>query len=153
MLRRIIDKLRRRGPHTFACLSEPPKTGPNDWTGPEIPLDSDDGPRIISKLLRDLLSEATKKQATTIKFSLLESEGDVTIEYQSDQGLEQTPHLPGYLWSGLVTSIPRFISIEACEGVLIDPATEIEWRFCFTKKADTIILTKLDSKEIQSVQE
>ena len=98
-----------------------------------------------------MFSQATKKHATTIKLDLLENEGDISVEYESDQACEETPPLPDFMWSCLATSIPKFASIEVCQRVLIDPTTEDTWRFSFTKETDTMLLSKLESQEAETV--
>ena len=145
MLKRIIQRLKRSKICAVNALEEPPDMGhTRDWSGPEIPLDPKSQPIIISNLVCDILSEAAKKKAIAIKFSLPENSGDIDIEYTLPQGKEQSPELPGYLWYSLVTTIPRFTSLESCEGVPIDPATKEKWQFKYTKSANTFLLNKLN---------
>ena len=138
---------------TANVLEEPRNLGPTrDWSGPELPLDSKEGPVVIAKLLCDIIAEAAKKNANQIRLNLLGEDANVNIEYQSREGSEQSPQLPGNAWSGLVTSIPRFASIESCQGVLTDPATKVKWRFKFSKESGSLVLSKVESEGTETDQ-
>ena len=146
-LKQILQKLRRKKRYAAACLKMPSDMGPTrDWSGPEILLDPKNQPIIMSRLICDLLSHAEERHANSIVFHLLEGKGDVFVKYGSPDGQKQYPNLPGYLWSCLVTTFPKFMSIESCQGVLIDPATKEKWRFIFRKETNEMSLKKLDTK-------
>lgn len=164
-LKQIFQKLLGKKRYTAVVLKEPPDMGPTrDWSGPEITLDPKNQPVIMSRLICELLSQAEENHAVSIEFQLLasrdepktrdcfsskvsparrEGKGDVSIRYGTPESQKQQPNLPGYIWSSLVTSFPKFLSIESCQGVLIDPVTKEKWRFIFNKEANQISLNKI----------
>jgi hypothetical protein len=143
MLKWILSKFGRNRVVAENVLTEPPNMGSTrNWSGPEIPLESEYSP--ISWSICGLLSKAKDKQATKVKLELLESEDNISLEYISDQACEKTPPFPGYLWSSFVTSFPKFSSIELCQGIIIDPKTNEKWRFEYSKENSQILLSMIE---------
>lgn len=143
MLKYFIDKLRHRKRCAVTCLAESLNTGPHDWTGPEIPLDSDVAAAMpVAVLLCQVLTEAVKKEASIIRFNLINDDADVVVSYESVHGAEQSPKLPGHLWPGLVTGMTKFSSIEQCQGIFTTPAGA-KWRFTFSKESKSLEITQM----------
>ena len=129
---------------TVNVLASPEHQEPvSDWSGPEIELHPNSQPIVLSQLICELLSEATRKEATAIQCQLQLSEKQIALELTVKDEQKDCPSLPAHLWPGLVTCFPRYISIEICEGTLTDPETGNHWRYRYSKKDNTIVLSKL----------
>lgn len=132
---------------TETCLAAAPCAGPtSDWSGPEIPLAPD---RPISAVMCGLFEAASKENANKMRLILDEAKGQATFSMKASEDWIQAPGLGNDLWSHLVLFLPRIASIESCQGVIKDPASDDEWRFNFTKEANQITLNKIDSADSQ----
>ena len=130
---------------TATCLAAAPHAGPtSDWSGPEIPLAAD---RPISAVICGLFEAASKENANKMKLNLDQVKGHATLSMRASEDWLQAPGLGDDLWSHLVLFLPKVASIESCQGVIKDPASDDRWRFNFTKENNQIMLSKIDSAE------
>ncbi len=144
-MKNIRNLFKRARDVTATCLAAAPHAGPtSDWSGPEIPLAPD---RPISAVICGLFEAASKENANKIKLNLDEVKGHATLSMKASEDWLQAPGLGNDLWSHLVLFLPKVASIESCQGVIRDPASDDKWRFNFTKEDNQIILSKLDSSE------
>jgi hypothetical protein len=129
-----------------SCLTQLPceYTGPTpNWTGPESPLSLTSNP--LANLLCELFAEASKRDSKTIKMTL--DAGQITTKIEANDDWATLPNQRDDLWTPIVFMLPKISSIESCQGVMKDPASDNKWRFNFTKENNQVMLSKIESTE------